>query len=1307
MRGTTRFGSGRAFRWGASVLGLLTLSGVWAPAPGWAQTAPTRFDVSPSQVEQGDCYTIDVGTPDITLDVKYRFNSGPAITLVGWPSVGSDGTVEICTNSTTAPGVYTFVEARNTLGGPWVSGGDTLTVTAPPPPDFTLTAYPSPQYVAATGSADYTVGVMPQNGFNEEVSLSVSGLPSNVTGTFSPASVTAPYNTASTLTVRSAGASLGTATLTLTGTGGGLSKTAAVNLTVVAQPSSFSMVPSTGYAGVDSFTATAGNGANMDLELQFTLNGAALTGTIPLDAMGQWPYDLAHDTPDGTYVYTAMRNALVPDWVAIDPNVTYTVYPPKPTSLTVDPSSVVASRNYTMTVGNGAGVTLDTWYKLKPWGSNTYGPETLLPSWPSLASAGGSSPDDGTAVIETRGCTPPGEYRFTKIRNSRHPDPSQEDAWTAVTSAVTVSGPVAVTQVTPSHINVGTSVEVTLTGEHLCALTLSTSRSGVTLSELMFDDATGEGTTATVRVTVTAAAATGAAWVNVIAGEGSTSFPLTIDPPPTFRLTAYPSPQYVAATGSADYRVRVRKLYGFDEEVSLSVNGLPSNVEGEFSSESSSSSSITASTLTVTSAGASLGTTTLTLTGTGGGLSKTEVVDLTVVAQPSSFSIDPSAGEAGVDSFTVTVGNGADMNLDLQYTLNEAARTGTIPLDANGQFFKDLARDTPAGTYVYTAMRNALVSDWVAIDPNVTHTVDPPKPTSLTVDPSSFVTPGNYTMMVGNGAGMTLDVQYELKPPDAPEGTEELRRSWPSLASAGGSSPDDGTAVIEASGCMPPGEYRFTKIRNSRYESASLDDASWTEVNAVVTLSSPVAVTGVTPSHINVGTSVDVTLTGEHLCALTLETSHPGVTLSDLVFDDESGAGTTATVRVTVAAAAAIGVATVDVIAGEGSTSFPLTIDPPPDFTMTAAPGTQYVEPTGSAAYTVSVTPLYGFNQEVSLSMSGLPANITGTFSPASLTAPYNTTSTLRVTSAGAAPGTTATLTLTGTGGGVSKTAAVDLTVLTQPSSFSIDPSAGEAGRDSFTVTVGDGADMNLDLQYTLNGAALTGNIPLDANGEFFHDLAHDTPAGTYVYTAMKNALMSDWVAIDPHVTYTVYPPKPTSLTVDPSSFVTPEKYTMTVGNGAGMTLDVQYTRTPPGETNPGPVEAIENWPELASAGGSSPDDGTAVIEASGCTPPGEYRFTKIRNSRYESDSLDDASWTEVNAVVTLSSPVAVTGVVPSHITAGTATEVRLTGEHLCALTLSTSQPGVTLSDLIYRKIKNSHFWCPTTCLTWGGSTGR
>jgi len=109
-------------------------------------------------------------------------------------------------------------------------------IATTPAPDFSLTLSPVSQSVRAGGSVGYTVTITSLNGFAGAVSLSVSGLASGSSGSFSPTSVT-PSATSPTatsvLTIRTARTTRGTFTFTVTGTNGSLSRTTTGTLQVL------------------------------------------------------------------------------------------------------------------------------------------------------------------------------------------------------------------------------------------------------------------------------------------------------------------------------------------------------------------------------------------------------------------------------------------------------------------------------------------------------------------------------------------------------------------------------------------------------------------------------------------------------------------------------------------------------------------------------------------------------------------------------------------------------------------------------------------------------------------------------------------------------------------------------------------------------------------------------------------------------------------------------------------------------------------------------------------------------------------
>ena len=96
-------------------------------------------------------------------------------------------------------------------------------------------------------------------------------------------------------------------------------------------------------------------------------------------------------------------------------------------------------------------------------------------------------------------------------------------------------------------------------------------------------------------------------------------------------------------------------------------------------------------------------------------------------------------------------------------------------------------------------------------------------------------------------------------------------------------------------------------------------------------------------------------------------------------------------------------------------------------FTVVPSPAAQNIKRGASTTYTATVRPQNGFSGVVTFSVSGLPANATGTFNPTSITGGGN--SVLTVSTTKKTPAGTFTLTIIGTSSVLSESTAVTLTV--------------------------------------------------------------------------------------------------------------------------------------------------------------------------------------------------------------------------------------------------------------------------------------
>ncbi|MEO8368200.1 MAG: M23 family metallopeptidase, partial [Candidatus Solibacter sp.] len=132
-----------------------------------------------------------------------------------------------------------------------------------------------------------------------------------------------------------------------------------------------------------------------------------------------------------------------------------------------------------------------------------------------------------------------------------------------------------------------------------------------------------------------------------------------------------------------------------------------------------------------------------------------------------------------------------------------------------------------------------------------------------------------------------------------------------------------------------------------------------------------------------------------------------------------------------------------------------------PDFNVSANPSNQNIVASGSATYTVDVTAVNGFNGITGFVAGGLPAGVTASFNPTTVTGSGSSIMTLSSTAA-VVPGNYP-MTVTATSGSLVHTANFNLTI-TQVADFSIGVTPS-----SQSVAAGSSA------AYTVNTAALNG----------------------------------------------------------------------------------------------------------------------------------------------------------------------------------------------------------------------------------------
>jgi subtilase family serine protease len=175
------------------------------------------------------------GSSTITTAVSGGFDSAVALSASGMPagvtatfsptSIAAPGSgtskLTLAVASTTTAGTYT-ITVTGTGGGITHTATVSLTVTAATAGTFTISVSPTSGYLDRGQSGYVVVTVTGSGGFDSAVALSATGIPTGVTGSFSPTSITGSGTSDFTLTV-ARNAHTGTYSITISGTSGSTS----------------------------------------------------------------------------------------------------------------------------------------------------------------------------------------------------------------------------------------------------------------------------------------------------------------------------------------------------------------------------------------------------------------------------------------------------------------------------------------------------------------------------------------------------------------------------------------------------------------------------------------------------------------------------------------------------------------------------------------------------------------------------------------------------------------------------------------------------------------------------------------------------------------------------------------------------------------------------------------------------------------------------------------------------------------------------------------------------------------------------
>jgi uncharacterized membrane protein len=187
------------------------------------------------------------GSSKITTTVSGGFSSAVALSATGQPtgvtatfsptSIAAPGsgtsTLTLAVASTAVAGTYT-ITVTGTGGGITHTATVSLTVTAASAGTFAISVSPTSGYLYQGQSGYGVVTTTVSGGFDAVIALSATGIPSGVTGSFSPSSIGAPGSGSSDFTLTVArNAPTGTYPITITGTSGGVTHSTVLTFEVV------------------------------------------------------------------------------------------------------------------------------------------------------------------------------------------------------------------------------------------------------------------------------------------------------------------------------------------------------------------------------------------------------------------------------------------------------------------------------------------------------------------------------------------------------------------------------------------------------------------------------------------------------------------------------------------------------------------------------------------------------------------------------------------------------------------------------------------------------------------------------------------------------------------------------------------------------------------------------------------------------------------------------------------------------------------------------------------------------------------
>jgi len=928
--------------------------------------------------------------------------------------------------------------------------------------DFSMTTSAASGTVTVGKSTTFTVGVSETGSAKNAVTLTAAA-PTGVTATISPASIT-PGTMATVTVAIGAAATVGAQVITITGTDSTGKQTATYTVTVVAAPTlalsaaSSTVAVTQGSTGKVALTATAGG--SYTGSISFTLAG------LPTGVTATWSAN-----PIATSVLGANSQTL---------------------TLTAAANATVANSSLTITAA-GDGLTASQTVTLQV----TSGGTVLLTSAPTSVSMQSLS---STQVTVT--ATPTGSVTLP-----------------AAASGSTIS---VVSGLPKGFTATWSSAALTSSGAAVWTLTLKGSSAAVAGSS-------------TLNVSATVVAKSGTSY-NVAL---NLPFTVTLTTP---TLTATPASTTLSVMQGTSVTDSIALVGNgtLTAPVSLAVSGLPTSVTGSWSNSSVTLSNGTGASILTLSAGptAPVGSSTITVTATANGVTATKQITVQVQSAPSiqlsTSTASVTMASTATSKVTVTATPGGGLTVPTGAVGSTISVATGLPKGVTATWSAPTL--TAAGTVVWTLTLTGSVSALggsstlglsakVLAKAGIAYSATATLPLTLTTTPPTLsMAPASTSLAVMQGSTVsdamaltgnsTFVGVISMSVSGLPSGvTASWNNSPVTLTSGSGSS----TLTLTASAPAVVSTSTITVIATgdgltvSKQITLQVQQApsitlatSTTSVLMQSTASSTVAVTAIPQG----GMAVPVGATGSTISVasglpkgVTATFSAPMVTAAGavtwtLTLTGSATAGaSSSTLSISARVVAKTGVAYI----ASQNLSLTISVAAPTLTISTAASSMTVINPIEAIYATQSVASLVltvtgggSFQGTVSLSMSGLPPNMTAKWSSNPVILSGNSgSSTLTVTAgetnAGSylttvTPGTyTLTITATGNGLTVTKSIVVNVQGITVNSSVNtLTIHRGNSGSFTITTTLAGGA--NGVAEPGLSGSTTPNGITISAN---------------------------------------------------------------------------------------------------------------------------------------------------------------------------------------------------------------------------------